>query len=580
MKKIFSRLMADMKGYGRLLGVVILFSLVGVLSSLAAPQLLGMAIDGMKGQSHVDFPLVYKILGALAACYAVGTIAQWFSIALSNRLSYTATHTLRRQLFARLNVLPIRFHDNTAHGEVTTRFINDMEAVGDGLLNALVSLIQGVITIVGAIVFMLVLDPLMTLVVILSSPLAYMVARFITVRSQKLFKETARYVGQINGFAEEAISGHLELQAFGRESAALATFTDINEKLKATGTASQFISAMANPSTRIVNNLTYAAIGIIGGLTALSGNLTVGELSSFLLYAGIFAKPFNEITGVLSQLQAAAASAERVFSLMDAPGEIPDTPTAELTHPQGRIDFTDVVFSYDPGHPLITDLNLSVPPGSRVAIVGRTGAGKTTLVNLLMRFYDVDKGEIRVDGIPMKSLARHNLRQQFGMVLQDTWLFTGTIRDNIAYGKPDATREEVIHAAQLAGADVAIRKLPQGYDTVVSGNDSGLSQGQVQLITIARVLLADPPMLILDEATSNIDTFTEKKVQEAFQILMQGRTSFVIAHRLSTIRTADIILVMEKGNIVERGTHSQLMEKKEWYYDLYTSQFSRPQEDA
>lgn len=571
----FRRIFRILRDKRLMFAFILMFSLVSVLGTLVAPQLIGEAIDGLKGPGNVDFASLFRILGILSIFYGAGIISQWISIYLSNRLSYSATHRLRGLLFSKLQRVPIRFHDTTSHGDVTTRFINDAEAVSDGMLQGMNALVQGVITIVGTIVFMLSIDPLMTGVIVLSSPLAYLVARFITVRSQKLFRETARYVGAINGYAEEMITGHLEVQAFGHEEQARESFGKMNEALKKVGTRSQFISAMSNPSTRIVNNTTYAVIGIIGGLSALAGGLSVGELSSFLLYAVIFAKPFNEITGVMAQIQSAAASAERIFSILDTAEEVPEEPhPAHLEECLGKVTFDHVSFAYEPGQKLIQDFDMGVKPGSRIALVGRTGAGKTTMVNLLMRFYDVSQGAIRLDGIDIRGLTRGGLRRQFGMVLQDTWVFDGTIHENIAYAKPEAGRDDIIRAAVQADADSFIRKLPQGYDTLISSDDSGLSQGQVQLLTIARVMLADPPMLILDEATSNIDTFTEKKIQEAFQKMMKGRTSFVIAHRLSTIRTADVILVMEKGSIVEKGTHDELMEAGGAYYALYTSQFA------
>ncbi|AEC01409.1 ABC transporter ATP-binding protein [Parasphaerochaeta coccoides] len=575
MTSIFRRIFQILKDKRLMFAAVIVFSLVSVLGILVSPQMIGKAIDGLKSRGNVDFPLLFRMAGILAIFYAAGMVGQWISVYLDNRLSCEASHRLRKMLFSKLQRVPIRFHDTASHGDVATRFINDAEAVSDGMLQGMNALIQGIITIAGTIVFMLSINLLMAGVIILSSPLAYLVARFITVRSQKLFRETARYVGVINGYAEEMITGQLEVLAFNHGQQARETFAKMNQELKKVGTRSQFISAMANPSTRIVNNTTYAVVGIIGGLAALTGNLSVGELSSFLLYAVIFSKPFNEITSVMAQIQAAAASAERIFSILDAPEEVPDDPhPVRLDDCTGEISFEHVSFAYEHERKLIQDFDMQVKPGSRIALVGRTGAGKTTMVNLLMRFYDVDHGAILLDGTDIRRLTRSGLRRHFGMVLQDTWVFDGTIHENIAYARPEASRDDVIRAAMEADADSFIRRLPHGYDTPLATDDSGLSQGQVQLLTIARVMLADPPMLILDEATSNIDTFTEKKIQEAFQRMMKGRTTFVIAHRLSTIRNADEILVMEKGSIVEKGTHAALMEKKGAYYALYTSQFS------
>lgn len=511
----------------------------------------------------------------LVLLYLGGNFFLWVLTYFTNRISYRTVNLLRKMLFDKLNVLPLSFFDRNPHGDTISRFVNDVDAVSDGMLQGLMALLSGAATIVGTIGFMLCLNPGMTLVVVLSAPASFLVARFITLRSQQLYREQAKYVGRLNGYAEEIIQGQKVVQAFRYEGRAEEKFRRVNAGLYRVGVRAQFISALANPSTRIVNNTAYALIGLIGGLAAISGKITVGDIASFLIYAIIFAKPFNDITNIMTQIQAAAASAQRVFHILDLEPEPADAErTGKREACTGSVGFHNVSFSYSPDTRLIEDLNLEVSPGSSVAIVGHTGAGKTTLVNLLMRFYDVDSGSITVDGIDIRKMARDDLRSRFGMVLQDTWLFDGSIRDNIAYAKPDASRGEIVAAAKAAEADGFIRRLADGYDTRITGDGRGLSQGQKQLLTIARVMLADPPMLILDEATSNIDTYTEMHIQKAFARLTAGRTSFVIAHRLSTVKNADVILVMDHGRIVERGRHEELLKKNGVYAELYNSQFA------
>ena len=575
MKETFRKLWTYLGRCRLLLLFSVLSAVASVAGTLSAPIVIGRAIDRMAAAHRVQFTEVARALILLTAIYLAGSFFLWLLTLLTNRASYLTVGRLRRAMFDRLAVLPLSFYDRTPHGDTISRFINDVDTVSDGLLQGLMALLQGVVTIVGAVCFMLSVNPGMTLVVVLSAPFSYFVARTIAVRSQELFAQTAKHLGDLNGYAQEIIEGQKTVKAFRYENRALQRFERINRDLYETGVKSQFISSLSIPSTRIVNNLTYAAVGVIGGLSALSGRITVGDITSFLIYAIVFAKPFNDITNVLTQIQAAAASAQRVFRILEEEPETPDRENAaELTSCAGKVEFRDVSFSYAPGRKLISHFDLSVAPGSRVAIVGSTGAGKTTLVNLLMRFYDVDRGSILIDGIDIRDLKRDSLRAQFAMVLQDTWLFGGTIRENIAYSKPGATPEEIVRAARDAGADGFIRRLENGYETRIGADGDSLSQGQKQLLTIARVMLSDAPMLILDEATSNIDTYTEQKIQQAFARLTKGRTSFVIAHRLSTIRTADLILVMEKGRIVERGRHEELLRKQGVYARLYNSQFA------
>jgi ATP-binding cassette subfamily B protein len=569
-----TRLLKLLLNYKALLLLAIISAVFSVIATLVGPLYIGQAIDLMVGAGQVDFERLLPILMQLLAFYAGGALFLWLLTLTSNRISFRFVNGLRARLYARINVLPLRFYDQVPHGDTMNLFINDADTVADGMLQGLMALLAGVITIVGSILFMLFLNPLMTGVVLLSTPIAYSVARFITKRSQSRFKETAASLAALNGYAEEMIEGQKIVKAFNFEQRSFEHFKAINDQLYQAGVRSQFISSLSNPATRIVNNITYTMVGVIGAITAIQGNLTAGEISSFLIYAAIFAKPINDFTSVLTQIQSALASADRIFRVLDLEPEQPDDQDARVLHScDGRIDFKHVYFSYDPGQRLIEDFNLSIAPGHRVAIVGHTGAGKTTLVNLLMRFYEIDSGAIAVDGTDIRHITRDSLRRSFGMVLQDTWLLDGSIRDNIAYARPDATLDQVIAAATAAGAHNFICTLPDGYDTLISNAGDSLSQGQKQLLTIARVMLADPPMLILDEATSSIDTYTEMHIQEAFSKMMVGRTSLIIAHRLSTIKNADIILVLDKGNIVEKGNHEELLEKNGFYTSLYQSQF-------
>lgn len=575
MKKTVLRLFHYL-GFYRVAFVVSVFcAAASVLCTLFAPVVIGRAVDCVVKARGVQFPLLAKTLLTLLVLYLLGNLFLWLLSYLTNRISYKTVCRLRSLLFEKLNRLPLSFYDRTPHGDTVSRFINDADIVSDGILQGLTALLSGVFTIVGSVFFMLSINLGMTAVVLITAPATFLVARFITLRSQQLFKKQAKQLGSLSGFAEEMIDGAKVVGAFNRKGKTCAEFEQMNGELYRYGVRSQFISSLANPSTRIVNNISFALIGVIGCISVISGKITVGDISSFIIFSTIFDKPLNDLTNITTQLQSAVASAQRVFHVIDLEPETPDVADAkELRGCRGEVQFENVYFSYNPGTKLIENFNLTVKPGSSIAIVGHTGAGKTTLVNLLMRFYEVDSGSIRVDGVDIRQLKRDSLRRSFGMVLQDTWLTDASIRDNIAYAVPDAPPEKVVVAAKAAGADGFISRLPQGYDTIIRAAGENLSQGQKQLLTIARVMLANPPMLILDEATSNIDTYTEMKIQKAFQKMTEGRTSFVIAHRLSTVKNADLILVMDKGSIVESGSHDGLLQKNGVYAELYRSQFA------
>lgn len=573
-KSILFRLGQHVGKYKRYMLAAFICAILSVAASLAGPFLIGQAIDKMIGNKAVDFILLRKVLIVLAINYAGGSLFSWLLIYLTNQVAYNAVNDLRNNLFEKLSKLPLEFYDTNAHGDIISRFANDLDAIGDGLLQVLSAFLTGFVTIIGAICVMMYKDPIMTIVVFLFTPLSYLVARFITNRSQKMFKRQAQSLGSLNGYVEEVIGGQKIVKAFNYENRSKEKFREINGELYKSGVKAQFYSSLTNPSTRLINNITYSVIGVVGSIRGILGKITIGGISSFLIYANLFAKPFNEITSVIAQIQAAVASAERVFAIYDLEEEKPDKKGQVANKPvQGEIVFDKVSFSYNPERPLIKNFSLQVPRGSKIAIVGPTGAGKTTLVNLLMRFYELDSGSIFLDGINISNMTRDELRRNFGMVLQDTWLFAGTVRDNIAYGKPEATDEEIIAAAKAADAHSFIKRLPEGYHTLINATGDNLSQGQKQLLTIARVMLLDPPILILDEATSSIDTRTEIRIQKAFLKMIKGRTSFVIAHRLSTVKEADLILVLDNGNIVERGTHEQLLKINGSYAKLYYSQF-------
>lgn len=550
-------------------------ALINVVTSLMGPVLIGKAIDQMAGFNKVNFKGILNILIALAIVYICSNLFLWILTYLTNCISYQTVNDMRHELFKKISILPLKFFDTNPHGDTISRFVNDMDAISDGMLQGISTLLTGIVTIIGAIWFMLSINPIMTLAVLLSAPASYYMARFITTRTQQMFKAQAKCLGNLNGYVEEIIGGQKVVKAFNYEGRSFEKFNEINNDLYKTGVKSQFYGSLTGPTTRFVNNITFSVIGVIGSILAIKGKITIGDITSFLIYSNLFAKPFNDMTAVFTQIQSAAVSAQRIFYILDMPSEKPDSKDAKLiNNSDSIISFDKVNFSYNPDNPLIKNFNLNVKSGSKIAIVGKTGAGKTTIVNLLMRFYDVNSGSISVDGIDIRDIKRDSLRCNFGMVLQDTWLFSGTIRDNIAYGKPDASDEEVVAAAKACNAHSFIRRLPDGYNTHISDAGENLSQGQRQLLTIARVMLVNPPMLILDEATSNIDTRTEIQIQKAFLKMVEGRTSFIIAHRLSTIRESDLILVMDNGNIVESGTHDQLLKKCGYYEKLYNSQFA------
>lgn len=539
---------------------------------ITMPFLLGRAIDKIVGPGNVDFAYILKIALAMLVFYCVSAVLNYIFNFLANKAANLAVRDIRSDAYAHLASLPLRYYDTNAHGDIQSRFINDADMVGDGLVQGVAQLLSGVISIVGSLIFMLVISPPVTLAVLLVTSVTFVTASAITRMSDKYFKRQQALVGGLTGLAEELIQGAKAVKLFGYEETAQRRFDAINGELNVTGRRAQFAGALTNPTTRFVNHLAYISVGVVGG--AIAG-ISAGGISSFIVYSNLFAKPFNDLTSVATQIMTAIASARRLFELMDETGAEEDVPdAAELPSPAGQVEFDGVNFSYVPSRPLIRDFNLSVKPGQMVAIVGPTGAGKTTVVNLLMRFYDVDSGCIRLDGVDIRGIRRESLRKSFGMVLQDSWLFNGTIRENIAYGREDASLDEIVAAAKFAHAHSFISKLEKGYDTYIGGDGGTLSQGQMQLITIARTVLSDPPLMILDEATSAIDTVTERRIQRAFEKMMQHRTSFVIAHRLSTIQRADIILVMRDGRVEEQGSHEQLLAKRGLYYELYNSQFA------
>ena len=569
------RILKYVKPQMGLVAVTIICAAASVLLSLYTTVLIGNAVDCIT-DSGVDFESMTPILIAIAAIIPPFALCKWLMYFASNKITHTTVKARRRVAFTHLQKLPLSYIDVNSHGDIISRIVNDVDAISEGLLQGFQQLFTGVVTIIGTLCFMVSLNWQIALVVVFITPLSFAVAAVISKLCFNKFKEQSSIKGELTGYIDEHIGGQRLVKAFGFEQLTEKQFGEINERLNICGRRAQFYSALTNPCTRFVNSLVYAGVGVFGALKVAgdigSGNIafTVGDLSCFLQYANQYTKPFNEISGVVTELQSALASAARLFALIDEPDEISDEGNRALEHCNGRVELDNVCFSYLPQKPLIENLNLSVKSGQHIAIVGPTGCGKTTLINLLMRFYDVVSGEIRVSGEPVTSITRNSLRGSFGIVLQETWIFRGTVRDNIAYGKPDATLEEITAAAKAAHAHSFIKRLPQGYDTVITdGGD--LSQGQKQLLSIARVMLSLPPMLILDEATSSIDTRTEMRIQNAFDKMMEGRTSFVVAHRLSTIREADCILVMRSGSIVEQGTHTELMEKQGFYAELINS---------
>lgn len=570
-KGALGRILRYMKGQIPAVVLAIICAAGSVLLSLYTTVLIGRAIDCIG--ENTDFKRMIPILITIAIIIPAVALLQWLMYFLTNLITHKTVKALRTDIFRHLQDMPLAYIDANSHGDIISRVVNDVDAVSDGLLQGFQQLFTGVVTIIGTLVFMVSLNWQITLVVVCITPLSFAVAAIISKLCFNKFKEQSAIKGELTGYIDEHIGSQRLVKAFGFENAAEAQFGEINERLNVCGRRAQFYSALTNPCTRFVNSLVYAGVGIFGALNAVkavSGGFTVGDLSCFLQYANQYTKPFNEISGVVTELQNALASAARIFALTDEPAESSDADSKVLEHCDGRVEIDNVDFSYVPSKPLIENLNLNVKSGQHIAIVGPTGCGKTTLINLLMRFYDVSDGEIRVSGSPIKNVTRNSLRGSFGIVLQETWVFKGTVRDNISYGKPGASLDEIIEAAKAAHAHSFIKRLPQGYDTVIT-NDAELSQGQRQLLSIARVMLALPPMLILDEATSSIDTRTEMKIQNAFDKLMKGRTSFVVAHRLSTIREADCILVMKSGHIVEQGTHAQLLANGGFYAELIRS---------
>lgn len=541
---------------------------------IAGPFIIGKGVDNIVGKGRVDFEQILNIVVIIIILYLVSAVFQWSLQVLTSKLANRTVEGLRNDVFTHVTKMPLEYYDRNAHGDIMARITSDMEYISEGIFQSVTQFVTGIISIVGSLVFMFILNPFITLVVIVMTPITFFIASFITKRSSSLFKEQSRLNGELNGFVEEMVGNQKVVKAFNYEDRAREKFEEINGRLYKAGRWAQFYSSLVNPSTRLVNNITYVLLGLTGGIAAIAGRLSVGYISSFLTYSTYFSQPINNITSVTTQLQTAAASAQRVFAVLDSEPEKPEAQgLVEFTSSEGKVSFDKVDFSYNPETRLIKDFSLNVKPGTRIAIVGPTGAGKTTLVNLLMRFYEVDSGNIYIDDINSREMTKDSLRKSFGMVLQETWLFSGTIRENIAYGKPDATDEEIIAAAKSSNAHSFIKRLPAGYNTMVAEGGGNLSQGQRQLLTIARVMLIIPPMLILDEATSSVDTRTEIKIQNAFNKLMEGRTSFIIAHRLSTIREADLILVLNNGQIVEQGNHEQLLEKGGFYSKLYYSQY-------
>ncbi len=554
---------------------VVICAILGNTLFILSPLLTGKAIDYIIGVNQVDFQGLIGILGILIVIYIISSLFQWLMSVISNVAANNTIHDIRNEAFDKLNTLPLNYFDSRSHGDIISRLTNDIEAISDGLFQGITQIISAVVIIIGCFIFMLTISPIITLVVVLITPLCFFIASFIAKHSKKMYADQSKTVGELNGYIEEIIGNNNVVKAFGFEQNTLEHFKEINSRLYKVGQKAQWYSSLTNPTTRLVNNIAYVSVTVLGGFMALAGRLSVGNIASFLTYSNQFAKPINEITSITSQIQSAIASAERVFVLLDQEPESEALkPEENLENCEGTVTFNNVNFSYSPEVPLIRNFNLQVKKGQTIAIVGPTGAGKTTIVNLLMNFYQVNSGEILVDGKNIYYMKRDNLRKLIGMVLQDSWLFSGTIAENIAYGKPDATRDEIIEAAKASWAHSFIKKLPDGYDTLIDEEGGNLSQGQKQLLTIARVMIMDPPMLVLDEATSSIDTRTEINIQKAFHKMMEGRTSFVIAHRLSTIKGADVILVLQNGNIVEQGNHEELLKKKGFYHKLYYSQFS------
>lgn len=575
-KSVVRRVLKYIKPYKGLLALAILSAIISVSLTLYIPVLTGNAIDNIIDKGNVNFENVLQIIIYIAVGVAGVAIFQWTMTYFTNVISYKTVRDLRRDVFCKFNDVPLSYIDTHSHGDLISRVINDVDAVGDGLSQMFLQLFSGIVTILGTMIFMFIIDWRIALAVIILTPLSLFVAAFIGKMTHNRFARQQQLQGDISSYVEEYVGNQRIVKAFSYEDRAFENFEKYNQELYTVGFKAQFAGALANPSTRFVNAMVYAAVGIFGAITAIAGTLSVGQLSCFLTYANQYTKPFNEVTGVLTQLQTAIAAAGRVFDVLDAEDEPEDKPeSVKIENCKGNVKIENVNFSYVKDKPLITNFSLDVKSGSHIAIVGPTGCGKTTFINLLMRFYDTDSGKISVDGVDIKDMERDELRKLYGMVLQDSWLFCGTIMENLKYGNPNATDEEVIEAAKAAYAHSFIRRMPDGYDTMISEGGGNLSQGQKQLLCIARAMLSNPTMLILDEATSSIDTLTEIRVQKAFAKIMQGRTSFVVAHRLSTIKESDAILVMRDGNIIEQGTHDELLARGGFYKKLYESQFAK-----
>ena len=572
-KATLNRVLHKIRPYSAFVVCSLLVAAVSVAAQLYIPILCGDAIDKMLGKGNVDLAGVLRIAVSILVVAAVAALAQWLLSVCNNRITFSVSRDLRNEALRKIQTLPLSYLDSHPSGDIVSRMVADVDTFADGLLMGFTQLFSGILTIFGTLLFMLRENVPITLVVVCITPLSLVVAGFLAKRSYGYFQSQSTVRGKQTALVNEMIEGQKVVQAFGHEAESLAAFDEVNGQLQDVSLKAIFFSSLTNPATRFVNNIVYAGVGLVGALYAVRGGITIGQLSVFLSYANQYTKPFNEISGVVTELQNALACAARVFELLDAEDQVPKAENAAVLQPDGHVQLQDVSFRYLPDRPLIEGLSLDVQPGQRIAIVGPTGCGKTTLINLLMRFYDVNSGSIKVSGTDIRDVTRASLRGSYGMVLQDTWLRAGTVRENIAYGKPDATMDEVIAAAKAAHAHSFIRRLPDGYDTVIAEDGGNISQGQKQLLCIARVMLCLPPMLILDEATSSIDTRTEVRIQKAFARMMQGRTSFIVAHRLSTIREADVILVMKDGHIVEQGSHDQLLAQGGFYAKLYNSQF-------
>lgn len=572
--KTIKRLLRYIKPFKKNLIAAVISAFIGILFSLLVPVFIGYGVDAMVGVDNVDFKKLVQICIALAAIILVSALFQWIMTYHSNKLSYYTVEQMRNDVTEKLTRVPLSFIDSTPHGDLINTVVTDIDIVGTGLLQGFTQVFSGIVTILGTLVFMFTINPIIALVVVVLTPLSFFVASFIAKHSHDKYREQAKLRGKMTGYASEMIECETLVKAYSMEESVEENFDKMNRDLQKVGVIAHFYSALSNPCTRFVNAMVYAGVAIAGAYLCVTGKLTVGALTSFLAYCSQYTKPFNEISGVVAEFQNAVASANRVFQLLDTEDESDDSALEPLAVQDGTVGFSHVDFAYSKKKPLIRDFNLDVKSGQTIAIVGPTGCGKTTMINLLMRFYDVNAGKITVDGKDIRSVTRDSLRGAFGMVLQDTWLFRGTVRENIAYGVPDATDEEIREAAKKAHAHSFIKRLPNGYDTVLTENGDNISEGQKQLLCIARVMLKRPPMLILDEATSNIDTRTEVRIQKAFAALMEGRTSFIVAHRLSTIRNADVILVMRDGQIIEKGKHEELLAQNGFYAQLYNSQFA------